>query len=196
MKTAVQYLLVHLTAFGGYRAVYINDDLGIGVDLLDLFDEGDVLVDLLHHLFGRVGRRSQYEGIFGDDIEFPDPFREGLDAGGGLCAPLVHFLQDLVVAGLGAEEDHLASAFTHQCQGFIRIFIDGIDAAFAPPGHIFFLDEPGEFNRTFFRNEEIIVVKLDGVAAKVFLQVFDVVVDELCRLSLPAGIVYRYHGAE
>ena len=92
-----------------------------------------------------------------------------------VCVPLVHFLQDLVVAGLGAEEDHLAAALRISAR-FIRIFIDGIDAAFAPPGHIFFPDEPGKFNRALLGNKEIVVVKLDGAAAKVFLQVFDVVV--------------------
>src|SRR5690606_24742266 len=73
---------------------------------------------------------------------------------------------------------------------------DSVDPSFSPPHHSIVHHHAGKLCCPFFGDEEIIVVKLDGIATKSVAQEPDVFINQLCRFTLPPCIVDRHHGAE
>src|SRR5882672_3527737 len=71
-----------------------------------------------------------------------------------------------------------------------------IDTSFGPPFHFFGSDQLRKFNRTFFGDEKIIVVKLECVRSELIFQKLKVVVDRLCRFTFPSCFEDRHNSTE
>jgi len=84
---------------------------------------------------------------------------------------LLHFLQNPIRAGFGAEEDHGASRALNGGERGVRVAGEGVDTRFAPPAHAKRRETIGKFARVAFFREEIHVVELDGIGAVFGFQV-------------------------
>ena len=190
------HALEEFAALGGHRTVHVDDDLGVGVRVLHLFDEGDIAVDLAQHGGFVLLGETEYEGVFRDDVEFLHARSKAQDLRAGLCAALVHALQLFVVAAFGTEEDHPATGFAHQRQTFVCVLVDGVDATLAPPAHVVWPDQLGKLHRALLAHEEVVVVELDGIRAPALFDAHDVGVDPIRAHPFPTRVVDRHHGAE
>src|SRR5688572_29554124 len=60
-ESRARYFFEKLRAFGWYRAVDVDNYFRIGIDFLDLFNIGNVAVDLFHYFLSGVSRKAEHE---------------------------------------------------------------------------------------------------------------------------------------
>ncbi len=98
-----------------------------GIDALDRADKAERFAGVAF----RIAWIADDEGKLRDDIELADAFCQIQRFLSGDV--LFHFLEDPVRAGFGAEENHGAACAADGGERRVGIFIDDVDARFAPP---------------------------------------------------------------
>ena len=110
-----------------------------------------------------IARIADHEGKFRDDVELPDAARDVQGFFGGDV--LLHLLQHPVGTGFRAEEDHRAAGAANRRQRRVGIFVDDVDARFAPPLQVQRRDAIGQLAGVIFAQKEIHVVELHRIGA-------------------------------
>ena len=132
---------------------------------------------------------TDYEGEFGDYVEFFGTFGELEDGFGSLCAAFVHELERFFGAGFGAIENHFQSGLAERFEGIVGELHHRVGTCFRPPAEVEPGDFTGDFVGTFFGDEEIIVVKFDGTDFIFIFKIFEMVVYKLGFPAEPFAVV-------
>src|SRR5207249_8664605 len=90
---------------------------------------------------------------------------------------------------LGSVTDHLAAAVARLPPGCISKFHQSVRPGFAPRGDAAALKAAGNFSRTMFSDEEVIINELDRVDAVPIPQPKHFVRDRRCGFSSPASLI-------
>src|SRR5579871_5663330 len=150
------YFTVHTIRMRRGRVV-LNDNLGFGIDALQTPDECHVGAQVLVGLLWIADNERE----FGNDAELPDAGGEFKRLTAGKL--LVHLPQNLVGARFCAQKDHLAAGLPQGVHCGVGVAQENIDPAFTPPAQFQRCDAVRQISHIIFAEEEIVVVKLNGV---------------------------------
>ena len=174
----------------GRRNVMLDNDFGLGIQLLDTSDE----LNRVARIFLGRSRRADHERELRNDPELPDACGQfqrllGRDA-------FVHLPQHLVGSRFGAEEDHRRAALPNLSQGLVGITQKSVHAPFGPPAQ----PQPrygfGLFPGMSLVQKKIVVVKLNGIDLIVPLERRQHRSGTLRRLCFLPPVENRHYAAE